>query len=96
MIIFCIKMYIYFIKEGEYIRGFQSHIEHPNLWPQDNLREIQDSEYKPLLLFLTGRDHVRETNKFPTVRFGQLSLRDDGDFIKEHMKIQERVLESSK
>ena len=85
-------MNIYLYKnETGHITAFQSHIQHPENWPKDNLRTIADTDYQPLLYYLTGRDHVKEDSASPHVRFGDLGLRDEGDYIEEHMKITKKV-----
>ena len=64
----------------------------PGRWNKDNLREIPDKDYLTLLYFLTGREHVKETKK-GGVKVAGLKLKDEGDFIEEHLKITKRVIE---
>lgn len=85
-------MFIYLYKNSlGHITAFQSHIEHPNMWPRDNLRQIPDESYSPLFYFLTGRRHVKETDSFPTAEFGEVKLKDEGDLDLQSLKDTKKI-----
>jgi len=88
-------MVIYLYKNKErFITGFQSHIQHPEKWDKNNLRIIPDKDYKILLYFLTGREHIKETNKFGTAikTIGGLNFIDEGDFIEKDLIKTKKVI----
>jgi len=72
-----------------FITGFISHLKRPLKYP-DTI-EIPDADYKTLFYFLVGRDHVKQKGGIGSVKVGGISFKDEGDFKKEHLKLQKDV-----
>lgn len=75
------------------ITGFISHIPKDKLWKhrQESLREVPDSDYKTLFYYLLGREHVKEKDSIGSVKIGGMRLKDEGDKIKQHEKLQKDI-----
>lgn len=89
-------MYIYLIKDTNgNITGFVSHIRSSSLdrYEKKYIRSIPDTEYMNLFYSLVGRDNVKESEGIGSIKIAGLSLKDEGDFRKEHLKIQKDVMD---
>ena len=77
--------------EGGFITGFISHIRYPEKHNAKDLIEIKNEDYKPLFYYLLGRNNVKQKKGIGSVKIGNLHLKDEGDFDKNHLKIQKDI-----
>ena len=76
---------------GGNVTGFISHIKCPWRHPVGSLIEFPRKDYKILFYYLLGKNNVKVKGGVGSVKIGGLSLKDEGDYNKQHEKLQKDI-----